>query len=70
MAVCLGRWRLPLPEWLAFRVDGRSSPSAPDEARVDVRVSLPGGRLLFAYRGVMRFPARGSGAPDEVASDA
>jgi hypothetical protein len=89
ISLCVGAWRVPLPEWLTFRVDGRAGPveraspapdaaedggpaarGAFDEARVDVRVRVPGGRLLFAYRGVMRFAARGSGALHEVASDA
>lgn len=70
-ALCLGGWRVPLPDWLAIRVSGRAGPVERRErihagmeqpsgaVRVDVRVSAPTGGLLFAYRGVIRFGLAG-----------
>jgi hypothetical protein len=58
LAIWLGPLRLPLPDWLAIKIDAREGPAgAPGEAgdrtTVDVRVTAPTGRLLFAYRGTV-----------------
>jgi Domain of unknown function (DUF4166) len=56
----LGALRVALPDWLSIRVAGREGPtgagdgSSPRTA-VDVRVTTPGGRLLFAYRGTVHW---------------
>lgn len=60
LAIRLGPLRFPLPDWLSINVEGREgSADAGDDPRphttVDVRVTAPGGSLLFAYRGTVRW---------------
>lgn len=63
LAICLGRWRLPLPHWLSPQIAARESAvheaaiAEPAETRVDLRVMAPGGSLLFSYRGTVRWGA-------------
>ena len=59
-ALRLGRIRIPLPEWLSIKVAGREGPAdagnhSIPHTRVDVRVTAPGGGLLFAYRGTVHW---------------
>jgi hypothetical protein len=62
VAVCLGRWRLPVPHWLAPQIAGREGAAGqsgePDQTKVEVRVMAPGGGLLFSYRGTVHWDAR------------
>jgi hypothetical protein len=63
-AIRLGRLRIPLPGWLTIAVAGREGPADPDDdsvprTTVDVRVTAPGGSLLFAYRGTVRWRSGG-----------
>lgn len=56
----LGPLTIPLPDWLSIKVDGREGPAggpdgAGDRTAVEVRVTAPGGVLLFAYRGTVRW---------------
>ena len=60
LAIRLGWLRLPLPDWLSFKVAGREGPAggldgANDQTSVDVRVTGPTGSLLFSYRGTVRW---------------
>jgi hypothetical protein len=61
LGVRLGSLRLPVPHRLAPQIAGREGPVRSDPAdtgdrtRVDVRVMAPGGSLLFAYRGTVRW---------------
>ncbi|XXX72666.1 DUF4166 domain-containing protein [Sorangium sp. So ce134] len=50
---------LPLPRWLAPRVEGRAEPSR-DGVRVDVRIFAPVAGLLVAYEGRVAGEARGA----------
>ncbi|WP_437605300.1 DUF4166 domain-containing protein [Sorangium sp. So ce834] len=50
---------LPLPRWLAPRVEGRAEPSR-DEVRVDVRIFAPVAGLLVAYEGRVAGEERGA----------
>ncbi|WP_437313306.1 DUF4166 domain-containing protein [Sorangium sp. So ce385] len=50
---------LPLPRWLAPRVEGRAEPSR-DEVRVDVRIFAPIAGLLVAYEGRVTGEDRGA----------
>jgi Domain of unknown function (DUF4166) len=56
----LGTLRVALPDWLSIKVAGREGPASADDGSsprtsVDVRVTTPGGSLLFAYRGIVRW---------------
>jgi hypothetical protein len=56
LSVCLGAWRLRVPEWLALRVDGFAGPAdAADRTRVVVTVRAPTGGLLFEYSGTVHW---------------
>jgi hypothetical protein len=67
LALCLGAWRLRLPHWLAVQVAAREGAvlqetaeqpdraGQPDRTKVEVRVMLPSGGLLFSYRGTVRW---------------
>ncbi|HZO25195.1 MAG TPA: DUF4166 domain-containing protein [Chloroflexota bacterium] len=60
LAIRLGQFRIPLPDWLSFKVAGREGPAsatdgAGDQTSVDVRVTGPTDALLFAYRGTVRW---------------
>jgi hypothetical protein len=68
LALRLGALRVPLPGWISPVVAAREGPAVgagSEEARtsVDVRVTLPTGALLFAYRGTVRWRLRGDEAP-------
>jgi hypothetical protein len=68
LALRLGSLRIPLPGWLSLVVAAREGPAAApdgDENRtsVDVRVTLPTGALLFAYRGTVRWRLREGDGP-------
>jgi hypothetical protein len=65
LALRLGALRIPLPGCISPIVAAREgSAVAPDgdenRTSVDVRVTLPTGALLFAYRGTVRWRLRGS----------
>lgn len=56
----LGRFAIPVPDWLSIKIDGREGAAvdpdgAGDRTTVDVRVTAPVGGLLFAYRGTVRW---------------
>ncbi|MDC0677187.1 DUF4166 domain-containing protein [Sorangium atrum] len=57
----LRRLGLPLPRWLAPRVEGRAGPLR-DEVHVDVRIFAPVAGLLVAYEGRVAYEA-GAEAP-------
>ena len=51
-ALTVGRWRLPLPRWLAPRVEAREErEDGGDRARVHVRISAPAIGFLMSYEG-------------------
>ena len=64
LALRLGALRIPLPGCISPIVAAREGPAAapdgdPNRTSVDVRVTLPTGALLFAYRGTVRWRLRG-----------
>lgn len=69
VALCVGRWRLAVPHWLAPQIAGREGaadgvtggPADPARTKVEVRVTGPGGGLLFSYRGTVRWEPSGWG---------
>jgi hypothetical protein len=56
LVVCLGPVRLPLPHRLAPQIAGREAAADDGErTKVEVRVTTPGGSLLFSYHGAVRW---------------
>jgi hypothetical protein len=59
-AICLGRLRIPVPDWLSIKIAAREGVASGADrvgawTSVDVRVTAPTGSLLFAYRGMVRW---------------
>jgi hypothetical protein len=52
-ALMFGPVRLRIPPQWAPRVEAREDPAGPHSFNVDVRVVLPGSRLLIAYDGII-----------------
>jgi uncharacterized protein DUF4166 len=68
LALRLGALRIPLPGCISLFVAAREGPAATpdgddDRTSVDVRVTLPTGTLLFAYRGTVRWRLREGDGP-------
>ena len=71
LALRLGALRIALPGWLSPIVAAREGPAAvpdgdEDRTSVDVRVTLPTGALLFAYRATVRWRLREAIIPSAV----
>ncbi len=53
--VTLGRWSVPLPRWLAPRVEALEEPAGDHRSRVCVRISLPLIGFFMAYDGTVEW---------------
>jgi hypothetical protein len=57
--VTIGRWSIPLPRWLAPRVEAREESAGDHSSRVRVRISLPLIGFFMAYDGTVEWETVG-----------